>query len=274
MQFMASTNHSQSEVETTARINVMPEERLQKVLAAAGIGSRRHCEGLIEAGRVSIDGQVVERQGIRVDPELARIRVDGELVTTKADLRYYVLNKPAGMVSTMADEQGRWALADVAIVQRVGETQRLFHVGRLDAETEGLLLLTNDGALAHRLTHPSFEVSKTYLAQVPGPVAAAARRRLREGVLLDDGLAAVDSLRIVDSTPRRALLEIRLHEGRKHIVRRLLDAVGHPVERLVRTELGPVLLGDLKSGRTRPMTRREVSALYDLVDLAPAVVDE
>jgi 23S rRNA pseudouridine2605 synthase len=253
----------------------MAEERLQKILAAAGIGSRRHCETLIEAGRVSIDGNVVDRQGVRVDPDAVRIRVDGELVTTQPDLRYFVLNKPPGMVSTMSDEQGRWALADVAVVQRAGESsRRLFHVGRLDAETEGLLVLTNDGTLAHRLTHPSFEVSKTYLAQVPGPVAAATKRKLREGVLLEDGIASVDGLRIVDATPRQALLEVRLHEGRKHIVRRLLAAVGHPVEKLVRTEMGPVLLGDLKSGRTRPLTRREVSALYDLVDLAPVEVED
>lgn len=246
----------------------MPAERLQKVLAAAGVGSRRHCETLIDAGRVTIDGRVVDRQGVRVDPEQVRIRVDGEIVTTHSESRYFALNKPPGMVSTMADEQGRWAIADVGVVQHSGDGRRLFHVGRLDAETEGLLVLTNDGPLAYRLTHPSFRVTKTYLARVPGPVSAATRRRLREGVLLDDGVATADSVRVVDATARRALLELRLHEGRKHIVRRLLAAVGHPVEQLVRTEFGPVRLADLRSGRTRRLTRREVSELYDLVDLA------
>ncbi len=247
----------------------MPEERLHKVLAAAGVGSRRACEELIDAGRVSVDGQLVDRQGVRVDPATAHIRVDGELVSTRPDLRYFVLNKPAGMVSTMSDEQGRPAVADVAVVRRSGESNRLFHVGRLDAETEGLLLLTNDGALAHRLTHPSFEVSKTYVADIPGPLSAATRRELRSGVTLEDGPASVDSLKVLDATPRRVLVQVRVHEGRTHLVRRLLAAVGHPVHKLVRTELGPLALGDLRSGKTRPLSRSELSALYDLVGLAP-----
>lgn len=245
------------------------EERLQKVLAGAGLGSRRHCEDLIAAGRVAVDGVAVDRQGVRVDPEQVEIRVDGEIVPVRPGLRYFALNKPLGMVSSMADEQGRWSVADVGVVRREeAGGRRLFHVGRLDADTEGLLLLTNDGDLAHRLTHPSFAVSKTYLAQVPGPLGSAARKQLRSGVMLEDGPAAVDALKVLDATPRRVLLEVRLHEGRKHIVRRLLAAVGHPVQKLVRTEVGPVALGTLKSGATRPLTRQEISALYGLVDLS------
>lgn len=238
-------------------------ERLQKVMAAAGVGSRRHCEELIAAGRVSLNGEVVRRQGVRVDPQEADIRVDGDRIITAAGRVYVALNKPPGMVSTMADELGRQSLADL----RVTQGRRLFHVGRLDADTEGLLLLTNDGDLAHRLMHPSFEVSKTYLAEVSGPVPGAVRQQLRRGVLLEDGPAAVDAVRLVDAAPGRALLEIRLHEGRHHIVRRLLAHVGHPVIRLVRTEVGPIRLGDLRSGRTRPLNPREISALYRLVDL-------
>ncbi|HEV7208631.1 MAG TPA: pseudouridine synthase [Mycobacteriales bacterium] len=239
-------------------------ERLQKVMAAAGVGSRRRCEQLIEQGRVSVDGEVIRRQGVRIDPESADLRVDGDRVVSATGRLYLALNKPAGMVSTMDDELGRQSLADVRIMRGA----RLFHVGRLDADTEGLLLLTNDGDLAHRLMHPSFEVSKTYLAEVNGPVSGVTRRQLREGVLLDDGMASVDAVRVVDSAPGRALLEIRLHEGRHHIVRRLLAHVGHPVRRLVRTHVGPIMLGDLRSGRTRPLTSAEIAALYRLVDLS------
>ncbi|HVV30886.1 MAG TPA: pseudouridine synthase [Mycobacteriales bacterium] len=245
----------------------MTEERLQKVLAAAGVGSRRHCEDLIGAGRVTIDGEQVRRQGVRVDPDVAVVRVDGERVVTASGYRYLILNKPAGMVSTLSDERGRLSIADVPAVRQAGEQRRLFHVGRLDTDTEGLLLLTNDGDLAHRLMHPSFEVDKTYLAEVPGPVSAQVRRLLRAGVLLEDGPATVDAVRVLDSVAGRALLEVSLHEGRKHIVRRLLAAVDLPVRRLVRTQLGPVRLGSLKSGRTRNLSRSEVSALYRLVDL-------
>jgi len=249
---------------TTSEDRTGRGERLQKVMAAAGVGSRRRCEQLIEQGRVSVDGEVIRRQGVRIDPESAELRVDGDRVVSAAGRRYLALNKPAGMVSTMDDELGRASLADV----RTTRGTRLFHVGRLDADTEGLLFLTNDGDLAHRLMHPSFEVSKTYLAEVNGPVTGATRRQLREGVVLDDGPASVDAVRVVDTAPGRALLEIRLNEGRHHIVRRLLTHVGHPVRRLVRTQVGPVSLGDLRSGRTRPLTRAEIATLYRLVDLS------
>jgi 23S rRNA pseudouridine2605 synthase len=176
---------------------------------------------------------------------------------------YLAFNKPRGVVSTMNDERGRLSLAEY--VDHL--PARLFHVGRLDVDTEGLLLLTNDGELAHRLQHPAYGVLKTYLAQVPGPIPRGLGKILREGVELDDGMVQVDSFRIVDSAPGRALVELVVHEGRKHVVRRLLEAVGHPVEALVRTDLGPIQLGELRSGRYRALSRDEVGALYAAVGM-------
>ncbi len=237
--------------------------RLQKVLAAAGVGSRRACEVLIEEGRVSVDGEVVQGQGRRIDPETAVVRVDGLRIATNADQVHLALNKPVGMLSAMSDPDGRPNVGDV-----VGERNaRLFHIGRLDADTEGLLLLTNDGELAHRLAHPSYEVPKTYLAEVIGPLARDVGRRLRAGVELEDGIAKADSFRLVDSQGNRVLVEVVLHEGRKHVVRRMLAEAGHPVQRLVRTAVGPVHLGAQKPGRLRPLTRQELGGLYALVGL-------
>jgi 23S rRNA pseudouridine2605 synthase len=243
----------------------MSEEgvRLQKVLAAAGVGSRRACEELIAHGRVSVDGATVREQGMRIDPETAVVRVDDMRVNTGTSRVYLALNKPRGMVTAMSDPQGRPTVGDL-IEQR---TDRLFHVGRLDADTEGLLLLTNDGELAHRLTHPSYEVPKTYLAEVVGPVARDVGRRLKAGVDLADGPARVDEFRLVSSSGNRVMLELVLHEGRKHIVRRLLDEVGHPVQRLVRTAIGPVQLGDQRAGKLRPLTPRELGDLFQAVGL-------
>ncbi len=237
--------------------------RLQKVLAGAGLGSRRACEVLIGEGRVSVDGELVREQGMRVDPETAVIKVDGMRITTSSTSVYLALNKPKGMVSAMSDPEGRPTVGDLV----EGRKERLFHVGRLDADTEGLLLLTNDGELAQRLTHPSYEVPKTYLAELLGPLPRDVGRQLRAGVELEDGMARVDSFKLVDSAANRVLVEIVLHEGRKHIVRRMLEQVGHPVQRLVRTAVGPVQLGSQKSGRLRPLTRQELGALYELVGL-------
>jgi 23S rRNA pseudouridine2605 synthase len=235
-------------------------QRLQKVLAAAGVGSRRACEELIAAGRVTVDGRVA-LLGDRADPANAVIHVDGERVVTNPRLVYLAMNKPRGVLSTMDDQRGRAALADFL----PNLAQRVYHVGRLDADSEGLLLLTNDGDLAHRLTHPSYEVPRTYLCQVPGPVPRAVGRQLMAGVELDDGPAKIDAFRVVDSVGRTALVEVVLHEGRKHIVRRLLAEVGHPVSRLIRTAIGPVKLGDLRSGRTRRLTPAEIAALFRAV---------
>ena len=238
-------------------------ERLQKVMAAAGVGSRRYCEELIGEGRVEVDDQVVRRFGARVDPTRQVIRVDGMRLPTMPGRVYLALNKPVKVVSTMSDDRGRRTVADY-----VGEgTERLFHVGRLDYETEGLLLLTNDGELAHRLTHPRYNVLKTYMADVPGPVKNGLGKRLREGVELDDGLVKVDRFKVVEQAGSRVLVSVTLHEGRKHIVRRLLAEVGHPVRRLVRTDFGPVKLGNLKPGTTRVLSNKEIGELYRTVGL-------
>ena len=232
--------------------------RLQKLLAGAGWGSRRACERLITEGRVQVDGHVVTELGVRVDPRGQVVHVDGSRVVLDESRVYLAFNKPLGVVSTMSDERGRPSLSDY-----VGDrAERLFHVGRLDADTEGLLLLTNDGDLAHRLQHPAYAVPKTYVAQVPGPVPRDLGKRLRAGVQLDDGPMTVDSFRLIDSLPGKAIVELVLHEGRKHVVRRLLQEVGHPVLALARVQVGPVRLAELRPGRTRALTKEEVGGLY------------
>jgi 23S rRNA pseudouridine2605 synthase len=237
--------------------------RLQKVLAAAGVGSRRHCEELIGAGRVEVDGQTVRRFGARVDPEHQIIRVDGKRIPARQDIVYLAFNKPPKVLTAMSDDRGRRTITDF-----LGDrAERLFHVGRLDYDTEGLMLLTNDGELAHRLAHPSYEVAKTYLADVPGPVSRDLGRRLATGVELEDGVAVADRFRVLEQAGSRALVEITLHEGRKHIVRRMLAEVGHPVSRLVRTTVGPVKLGGLRPGETRDLTTKEIGELYAAVGL-------
>jgi 23S rRNA pseudouridine2605 synthase len=241
-------------------------EKLQKVLARAGVASRRAAEEMIAAGRVEVDGQVVRAQGLRIDPDTAVVRVDGVRVVVREELVHLALNKPRGWQSTMSDERGRPCVGDV-VAERVAAGQRLFHVGRLDADTEGLLLLTNDGDLAHRLMHPSFEVSKTYLATVTGEVDRSVAKGLRGGVELDDGPVTVDAFTVVDSARGRSLVRVVLHEGRKHVVRRLLAAVGHPVTDLVRTDIGPVALGNQRPGALRALTRDEVGKLYQAVGL-------
>ena len=237
--------------------------RLQKVLAAAGLGSRRACEELIERGAVEVDGQIVREQGMRVDPAVAVVRVDGQRVSVAPGQVYLAVNKPRGMVSTMSDPQGRPTLTELV----ADRPERLFHVGRLDADTEGLLLLTNDGELAHRLAHPSYEVQKTYVAEVDGRPARDLGRRLAAGIELEDGPVTVDAFRVLESAPRRTLVEVVLHEGRNRIVRRLLAEVGHPVRRLVRTRVGPIVLGDLRPGEVRPLGRDELAALFAAVGL-------
>jgi len=237
--------------------------RLQRVLASAGLGSRRACEELIEEGRVEVDGQLVRVQGMRVDPDTAVIKVDGMRIASKPDHVYLALNKPKGVVSTMSDPEGRPSLAEYV----AGRSARLFNVGRLDIDTEGLLLLTNDGDLAHRLSHPSFGVVKVYLAEVTGPVARDVGKRLKAGVQLEEGVVAADGFKLVSTVGSRVMVELSLHEGHKHVVRRLLAEVGHPVSRLVRTDVGPITLGNLKPGKHRKLSQQEVGALYASVDL-------
>ncbi len=243
--------------------------RLQKVLAQAGVASRRAAEELIAAGRVSVDGKTVREMGRRVDPDTAIVHVDGARIVLRDDQVYLALNKPRGMLSTMSDDKGRPCVGDLLLdrVEIMTQAQRLFHVGRLDADTEGLLLLTNDGELGHRLMHPSFEVTKTYVAEIIGQPARDVGKRLREGIDLDDGAVVVHSFKLVDSLPGRSMVELVLHEGRKHVVRRLLDEVGHPVQRLIRTAVGGVQLGSQRPGKLRPLNNSEVGLLYKDVGL-------
>jgi 23S rRNA pseudouridine2605 synthase len=237
--------------------------RLQKLLAQLGVASRRKCEELMLAGEVEVDGEVVTRLGTKVDPRAAVIRVQGRRLPPASEHVYLVLNKPRGVVSTMSDPQGRRTLADLV----ADRPERLFHVGRLDTDTEGLILLTNDGDFAHRMAHPSYEVDKTYVAEVAGQVGRATLRRLREGVVLEDGPVAVSRVKVVSSHGDRSIVELVIHEGRNRIVRRLLDHVGHPVRRLGRTAFGPVRLGDLRVGTVRELTTDELGALLDLAGL-------
>ena len=240
--------------------------RLQKVLSQAGIASRRVAERMIIDGRVEIDGQVVTELGTRVDPEASEIRVDGARVIMDESLVYLALNKPQGMHSTMSDDRGRPCIGDL-IEHRVRGNKKLFHVGRLDADTEGLILLTNDGELAHRLMHPSYEIPKTYLATVNGTVPRGLGKKLRAGIELDDGPIAVDDFAVVDAIPGKTLVRVTLHEGRKRIVRRMLATAGFPVQALVRTDIGAVTLGEQRPGSIRALRRNEIGELYKAVGL-------
>jgi 23S rRNA pseudouridine2605 synthase len=237
--------------------------RLQKLLATSGVASRRKCEELMLAGEVEVDGEVVTRLGTKVDPVTAVIRVSGRRPPPASPNVYLVLNKPRGVVSTMSDPQGRRTLGDLV----ADRPERLFHVGRLDTDTSGLIVLTNDGDFAQRLAHPSYEVDKTYVAEVDGEVSKATLRTLREGVTLDDGPVTVSKVRVVQQGKGKSIVELVIHEGRNRIVRRLLDHVGHPVKRLTRTAIGPVRLGRLPEGELRELTRDELGVLLDSADL-------
>lgn len=235
-------------------------ERLQKAMAAAGVASRRASEELIVAGRVSVNGRVVTELGTRIRAG-DRLAVDGVAVQLDPTRHYLMLNKPVGVVSSMADERGRPDLSQYA----ARFEERLFNVGRLDAATSGLIVLTNDGELAQVLAHPSFGVEKTYVAKVRGRVESATLRRLREGVELEDGPIAADSVRVIGSDgPKSTLVELTLHSGRNRIVRRMLDAVGHPVIDLVRRQFGPLHLGNLQVGRFRELNENELGRLLTL----------
>ena len=240
-------------------------ERLQKVLARAGFGSRRACETLISSGRVRVDGEVAQEQGIRIDPSTQIVHVDGRRLQLDETKLTVVLNKPRQVVSAMSDPEGRRNLSEFTEPY----SQRLYHVGRLDYETEGLLLLTNDGELAHRLTHPSFQVEKTYVCRfdAPGGPPRGLVKTLREGVELEDGPARADRARVLAQDGREAVVEVTLHEGRNRIVRRMFASQGFELTALVRTRIGPVLLGDLDPGATRELTGRELGTLMAEVGL-------
>ena len=252
--------------------HVASGQRLQKVLAHAGVASRRACEQLIADGRVSVDGITVTEAGVRVDPLTQEIRVDGSRILTNPELITLMLHKPAGVVTTMEDPEGRPTVAQygrdyLTENPELPDSLRLVHVGRLDTETEGLLLLSNDGELSHRLMHPSFEIAKTYVAIVEGQVEPWVPHKLRRGIELEDGEAKADRVTVKDSGPRGSIVEITLHSGKNRIVRRMLDAVGHPVTRLARTRLGPLRLGNLRPGQTRPLSGEEIAALQQEVGL-------
>ncbi len=240
-----------------------PDEgiRLQKVLSAAGIASRRASENLIRQGRIEVNGKLITEQGVRVDPERDTIRVDGSRIPPPRRHVYVVLNKPRGVVSTMEDPEGRPTLSDYLGRRR----ERLYHVGRLDTDTEGLILLTNDGDFAHRLAHPSYEVPKTYLAEVEGIVNKHTVEKLKSGITLDDGPVRPDRIKLASVASDRSLLVVVMHEGRNRIVRRMFDRVGHPVRQLSRTAVGPVKLGQLGIGELRELTREELGSLLDLL---------
>ncbi|MCM3696347.1 pseudouridine synthase [Microbacterium oleivorans] len=234
--------------------------RLQKVLANAGVASRRVCEQYIVEGRVRVNGVVVTELGSRIDPEHDRVDVDGTAIQLDTSKRYVILNKPTGVVSSMKDDQGRPDLRRFT----KDWPERLYNVGRLDAETSGLLVLTNDGELAHVLAHPSFGVTKVYIAKVSGRVLAQTIAQLTKGLDLEDGPIAADKARLLDANGDTSLVELTLHSGRNRIVRRMMAAVGHPVQELVRRQFGPLHLGTLPAGRTRELTTVERGALLTL----------
>jgi 23S rRNA pseudouridine2605 synthase len=237
--------------------------RLQKLLAQSGVASRRKCEELMLEGAVEVDGEVVTRLGTKVDPRTAVIRVEGKRLPPISEKVYLVLNKPRGVVSTMSDPEGRRNLGDLV----ADRPERLFHVGRLDTDTTGLIILTNDGDFAQRMAHPSYEVDKTYVAEVEGEVYRRVVKRLLEGVTLDDGPVTVRKARIVEASEKKSIVELVIHEGRNRIVRRLLAEVGHPVVRLTRTAIGPVKLARLGSGQMRDLTSAELGELLDSAQL-------
>jgi pseudouridine synthase len=240
-----------------------PEEtgvRLQKVMAAAGVASRRASEELIAAGRVRVNGQVVREPGRRIDPAVDKLAVDNVAVQLDQSKRYVMLNKPVGIVSSLADENGRPDLREFTEQYE----ERLFNVGRLDAETSGLLILTNDGDLAHVLAHPSFGVMKTYIAKVRGVMTPQTVQRLTTGFELEDGPIAADKARLLETSNGFSLIEVTLHSGRNRIVRRMLKEVGHPVIDLVRRSFGPLHLGNLRVGATRELTSTELGQILTL----------
>lgn len=223
--------------------------RLQKFMADCGVASRRACEVMISEGRVKVDGKIVKVQGIKIDPINTKVEVDNELISATKTKTYVAFNKPAGILSTMSDPEGRPSLQDF-----FGSwPDRLFHVGRLDKESEGLIILTNDGQWAHESTHPSFGVEKTYLVQTEEPISRSAFQNLMEGVELEDGLAKPISV-----ARRGAMIEVVIHEGRNQIVRRMFDALGYPVERLIRTAIGSIKLGELPPGKWRSLNSVEL----------------
>jgi 23S rRNA pseudouridine2605 synthase len=237
----------------------MAQMRLNKIIADSGVTSRRGADELIESGRVSVDGLVVRELGSKFDPDLVQVMVDGETITRSLSKSYLVLNKPKGVLSTMFDPEGRPSLDDFIDLRK----ERLFHVGRLDKDSEGLILLTNDGDLTFRATHPSFGLEKTYIIEFDGALPQGVDKILLKGVELEDGMGRVLSFRQI--SPR--WIEVSIHEGRYHIIRRLMEAVGVDVLRLIRTKFGPISLGDTPEGRWRDLNSTELLNLQKALDI-------
>ena len=233
--------------------------RLNKVIADAGITSRRGADELILDGRVSVDGQITRELGVKIEPQNSVVMVDGETITQSLTKTYLALNKPRGVVSTMYDPEGRPSLSDFISLRK----ERLFHVGRLDKESEGLILLTNDGDMTFRATHPSYGLEKTYLIEYAGKLPRDAQSSLLKGIELEDGLGRVLEFKALSPT----WIEVTIHEGRYHIIRRLMEAVGVDVLRLIRTRFGPILLGDVLEGRWRDLNKQELINLRKALDL-------
>jgi len=242
----------------------MALQRLQKVLAEAGIASRRGSEELITQGRVSVDGVQIVTLGSKVDPEISKVEVDGEAIKLSKTKTYIVFHKPAGVISTMSDPEGRPNLGDFFKTRN----ERLFHVGRLDRESEGLILLSNDGQLAHRATHPSYGMVKKYVVEIEGAFGKEERDALEKGVELEDGLARALELKVLRTvSPKHFWVEVSIHEGRFHIVRRMFEALEIEVLRLIRSEFGPLTLGETKEGRFRVLNEVEIDSLFNALML-------
>lgn len=239
------------------------EIRLQKLLADAGIASRRKSEEMILDGRVAVNGKVIRQLGVKVDPENSEVQVDGEVITRQKSKIYLALNKPRGILSTLSDPENRPHLGDLLQDRH----ERLFHVGRLDKDSEGLLLLTNDGELAHRATHPSFSLPKNYLLELRGNISKEVADAFRQGVELDDGMAKVDKLTVLPGQPGRTLFDVVIHDGRNQILRRMATATGATIERLIRIGMGPIKLGELTPGKWREIKGPELISLQKALNL-------
>ena len=239
--------------------------RLQKALAEAGVASRRACEGLIADGRVSVNGVQITALGTKVDPINEELSVDGEIINANKSKTYLIFNKPAGVLSTMSDPEGRPSLGDY-FKER---SERLFHVGRLDKESEGLIVLTNDGEIAHRATHPSYGLIKKYIVEIEGHLTPSQIGELKSGIRLEDGLARALEVSVLrEPTPKSAWIEVAIHEGRYHIVRRMFEELELPVLRLIRTEFGPLNIGETKVGRWRHLNHSELENLFTVLKLS------
>jgi len=242
----------------------MPEVRLQKVLADAGVASRRASEELILSGRVSVDGVQVQQLGVKIDPEISIVEVDGEAIKIKKTNVYLAFNKPAGVLSTMSDPENRPNLGDYF----KDRSERLFHVGRLDKESEGLILLTNDGDMAHRATHPSYGMIKKYLVEIEGVLTKEQTSQILAGIMLEDGLARALTVKTVrEVNLKHSWVELTIHEGRYHIVRRIFENLELPVLRLIRTDFGPITLGETGVGRYRRINEVELTKLFTALKL-------